>query len=371
MDHEKMRRQVHQGIDRLCAPLSSDPYRVQHVLNAAKTEGGSTVVRKLPRFAVVLMIVLALSLSTAIAAGVITWQRNLENMLHVTEETKEYYQWTELFDSPGISVTQGDVTITLEESIVDSNAAYFAFRIAGYQPPKGSYPTFASTAYAMGDDTASLYAFFDFFGRQEGSDPDSYSIVPQTDENGDLVFRISMFTDADSMIGQTMKITLTDLGAYTNQGESFDVHALGTWSFEWALKGVEHYWDMSGLNLDIGGSGTRITHVHLSPIHVQMTMDVELTLAEFEKLGNGNSRLPSLYGIKMKDGRLYEHITEASTSGYTSPDPDSHEYRFLFMLNRIIEPAQVDCFLFSCPGANGESDIVEVPFNKLYSGSPV
>lgn len=35
MNHEKMREHVHKGIDRQCESLTSDPYRVQRVLNMA------------------------------------------------------------------------------------------------------------------------------------------------------------------------------------------------------------------------------------------------------------------------------------------------------------------------------------------------
>ena len=48
MNHEKMREHVHTGIDRQCASLTSDPYRVQRVLNKAhETQGtGGFVVKK-------------------------------------------------------------------------------------------------------------------------------------------------------------------------------------------------------------------------------------------------------------------------------------------------------------------------------------
>ena len=48
MNHEKMREHVHKGIDRQCESLTSDPYRVQRVLNKAhETQGtGGFVVKK-------------------------------------------------------------------------------------------------------------------------------------------------------------------------------------------------------------------------------------------------------------------------------------------------------------------------------------
>lgn len=375
MNHEKMREQVHTGIDRQCASLTSDPYRVQRVLDAAKTEGGQIMVRKLPRVVVVLMIVLALGISAAIAAGIISWHRGLEDMLRVTDETKEYYQEMELFDEPGISVTQGDVTVTLEQSIVDMNAAFFAFRVKGYQPPNGQQPSFDSTDVAVDDASLRLNWEASFFNGLvvnsenkavylDGSVPDDYSAIPYTDENGELVYIITMYSKTPNMIGRHMTITLTDLGVYTDKWGTHEAQVPGTWTFEYELKGTEHNLDFSGLDLEIGDSGSKITYVHLSPIHIQMTMDVALSLREYEMYEDGDIFIPFFYGVTMKDGTRYDLITEAGTTGYTSPDWDGHEYQMLFTLNRIIEPANVDAFLFSYPDANGERQIVEVPFNN-------
>ena len=65
MNHEKMREHVHKGIDRQCESLTSDPYRVQRVLNMAhetpKT-GGFVVKRKLPIGLIFVLIVLLSSI---------------------------------------------------------------------------------------------------------------------------------------------------------------------------------------------------------------------------------------------------------------------------------------------------------------------
>lgn len=374
MNHEKMREQVHTGIDRQCASLSSDPYRVQRVLNAAKSEGGQTVVRKIPRFVIVMMIVLALSISAAIAAEIISWRRGLEDMLRVNEETKEYYQTLELFDEPGLSVTQGDVTVTLEQSIVDTNAAYFAFRVKGYQPPQGQQPDFASIDVAVENKEFRFNYAASFFnglvGNSEGkavyldgSVPEDYAAVPYTDENGELVYIIRMYSDTPDMIGQHMTITFTDLGVYTDKWGTLEAQATGTWAFELELNGTEYSRSFEGLNLEIGDSGSKITHVRLSPIHIQMMMEVAPSLRAYEMREDGDSSIPFFYGIKMKNGTCYDLIAEAGTAGYTSPDQDGHAYQMLFTLNRIIEPENVDALLFSCPDADGERRIVEVPFN--------
>ena len=376
MNDEKMREQVHRGIDRRCASLSSDPYRVQRVLRAAQSEGGKNVTRRIPRMLAVWMVLLVLGVSTALAAGVISWHRGLEDMLRVTEDTREYYQALGLFDAPGMSVTQNGVTVTLEQSIVDTNAAYFAFRVKGYQPPEGKQPAFASVDYAADMEGVITNASASFFnglvsngeGRAvylDGSIPEDVSAVPYTDENGEMVYTISLLADGSSLVGRTMRVTLTDLGVYADKWGTHEVQAPGTWTFEWTLQGTEHYWDFSALNLKIGDSGAKVTQVHLSPIHIQMSMEVGLTLSEYEQLEGGNARNPYFFGVKLKDGTRYEALTEAGAEGYATADPEGRAYQLMYMLNRVIEPAHVDSFLFSCPDGSGETEIVEVPFNQM------
>lgn len=376
MNYEEMRAKVHQGIDRQCASLTSDPYRVQRIMNAAKQEGGQIMTKKFSRIAVVLTVILVLTLSTAIAAGIISWHRGLEDMLRVSDETKEYYQATDLFDEPGLSVTQGDVTVTLEQAIVDTNAAYFAFRVKGYVPSEGQRPEFAAIDIDFKDKSFFAHASGSFFDGLvvssdgtavylDGSVPDDYSAVPYTDENGDLVYIIRMFSDTPDMIGQHMTITLNDLAVYTDKWGALEVKAPGVWTFECELKGTEHSLDISGLNTAIGDSGTTLTYAHLSPIHLQVKLNVVPSLREYEQYEDGDSFIPFFYGVKMKDGTRYDLITEAGTTGYTSPDQEEHEYQMLFTLNRIIEPANVEAFLFSYPDEDGERKIVEVPLSNL------
>lgn len=73
MNHEKMREHVHKGIDRQCESLTSDPYRVQRVLNMAhKAPGTGGIVMKKRSISLVLVIVLLLSAGTALAYVITT-----------------------------------------------------------------------------------------------------------------------------------------------------------------------------------------------------------------------------------------------------------------------------------------------------------
>ena len=77
MNHEKMREHVHKGIDRQCESLTSDPYRVQRVLNKAhETQGtGGFVVKKKLSIGVIFVIVMILTTITAMAATILFAKR--------------------------------------------------------------------------------------------------------------------------------------------------------------------------------------------------------------------------------------------------------------------------------------------------------
>ena len=77
MNHEKMREHVHKGIDRQCESLTSDPYRVQRVLNMAHEtpKTGGFVVNKKLSIGVIFVIVMILTTITAIAATILFAKR--------------------------------------------------------------------------------------------------------------------------------------------------------------------------------------------------------------------------------------------------------------------------------------------------------
>lgn len=360
MNHEKLHEQIHLGVDRQCASLTSDPYRVQRVLNAAQPKGDKIVVRRIPRIVVVLAVMLVLGISTAIAAGVAYWNRGLEDMLQVTEETKEYYMHTDLFGEPGMSVTQGDVTVTLEQSIVDTNVAYLAFRVTGWQPEEGQQPDFA--AVDISDNQNQLFScstgFFD--GLAEDSEGSAASYV---DENGEMVYTVRLFSDVDEIIGNTLNVTLTDLGVRTSDESGVQVKAPGTWHFKWELTGTDHTWKFRGLALDVGTKGATITSIQLSPIHIRVVMNVDLPYLDFRNRSDGSDFIPQFYGLKMKDGTVYEGVADVGYGGYDSPDPDGRVYQMLYSLNRVIEPAKVDYLLFLCSDGEGGQELAEVKFN--------
>ncbi len=70
MNEEKLRQQICVGIERKCAALRLDPYRVQKVIRSAESKGGAVVKKKLSIGLILVLAAVLLSV-TALAAGII------------------------------------------------------------------------------------------------------------------------------------------------------------------------------------------------------------------------------------------------------------------------------------------------------------
>lgn len=314
--------------------------------------------KKISGFALALALLLILSMAVAIAEGLFPWTRGLEDNLLVTDEIKEAYKETDLFDEPRLSVTQNGVTVTLDQCVVDTNAAYIAFRVQGYAPELGRKPAFDGITVEM-DDTGRRAGGWDaqfFNGLVTGPDgrgmypdgrvPEDFSKLPYANENGDLLYIISMRDDGDdfSYVGKTIHVTLKDLGAYsTYEFMDMEVAVEGTWEFEWTLKGTDKHLELTGLNLPIGENGSVLTAVYLSPIHVKLEMNVprhpEADEDEFDLYA------PYFRGVALKDGTVYDLISGGGADRYL--DKTGEAYRSMCALSRIIEPDQVAALIFT------------------------
>ncbi len=90
----ELRQAIHEGIDRRCASLPTDPWRVQRVLNAANEKEGVKMKRKMP-LALILLAVLLLTSCVAVAAGLL-WQNRVVEMKQTEHELGDYCEWPAL-----------------------------------------------------------------------------------------------------------------------------------------------------------------------------------------------------------------------------------------------------------------------------------
>lgn len=321
-------------------------------------------VKKVSGLVIALALVLALGMTAAVAAGVIRWQQGLEDSLQLTEETKEYYSDTALFDTPNLSVTDQGVTVTLEQCIVDEHAAYIAFRVSGYTPSEGEQPAFMEDSCQAGLTGASYTGGRFYNGLRhdgdgtatylDGSAVDWSQPLPYAAENGDLLYVISMLAGEETFPGRTVDVTLSGLGVYADKWGDIRVDVPGTWTFQWELKGTEGVLSLTGMKAAIGPHGAVLNEVRLSPITIEMNMTVPRGIADEDDL------LPYLVGVRMKNGEERMHITGAGMDGYVSEQSD--EVHVLWALEQLLIPSEVESLLFTLP-VDGGDQLWEVKIN--------
>lgn len=96
MNHEELRKQVQQGINRQCASLTSDPYRVQRVMNMAheqERKGGFSMMRS-KRTILVLITLMCILLTSTIG---LAWSLSRDffvDIAQITLTSGDYANWS-------------------------------------------------------------------------------------------------------------------------------------------------------------------------------------------------------------------------------------------------------------------------------------
>ncbi len=138
MNQEKLRERVHAGIDRHCAPLTADPYRVQRVLSAAHQEGEPIVKKKISASFILALVMI---LCTVTALAVVTIRETGRFFAQTEQAIGDYIDWPvekkaavvcELMDEGYIGENAvrkrlRDGTLSLEEAVRVADEAIAEF----------------------------------------------------------------------------------------------------------------------------------------------------------------------------------------------------------------------------------------------------
>ncbi len=150
MNREKLREQVHAGIDRHCAPLTADPCRVQRVLAAAQRKGERIVKKKL---SVTLALAVVMILLTTTALAVATIRETGRFFARTEREMGDYIDWPaekkaavvcELMDEGYIGMNEERKQLR-ESALMPEDAARVAdAAIAEFTGEEAQYASFLS-----------------------------------------------------------------------------------------------------------------------------------------------------------------------------------------------------------------------------------
>lgn len=342
---------------------------------------------------VLLAATLVVGTVTAGAAVYMKWSSGLEKGLRVTEEQKEMAESTGLADFPEISMTQNEVTVTAQQSIVDNYYAYLSFKVEGYECPEGEQPMFSETVITVDGQTVTMGASFydglisDANGKAvlaDGSpiplDENGAFLLDYTMEDGSLEYRVNLSGGGESgyFMDKPIHVELKDLGYYADKEES-RIEVEGSWIFDWTLSGDESIY-VAECNEKLGDTGATVTNAEISPISIKAVLEmprqeiIEIGYREFQEEINGEwvnrsepfefvsyEEPPRLSGVKLVDGTILPNMYMGpGTMGYVDDVSDTYEVRFA--IDRILDVDQVESLLFVKAYPEGEEEFTEDNF---------
>lgn len=312
---------------------------------------------------------------TALAAACIHWSDGMKGKMHVTEEQMLELQNGEdtPLSFPSATDTQGNITISTAQCLLDENTVRVAFYVDGYELQEGEEPRLESLSILLDGEPANNYEWSFYTGIEwdENGNPmmADGSAVKETEteiipnyKTADGRMEIDVIMSPVDGNGKAIKNLAGK--EITVQMENFG-ETTGTWTLEWTLEGTGTVVEKE-LNGVLGNSGATVTKVSLSPMSVKVCYDFamqEITETIIDENGKETEAVdyaepPQFVGFKMTDGTVYTAITDGGTFGYE--DMDSSLYVAEFGLSRIVNPEEVQSLLFLKDGtASGEQEITE------------
>lgn len=317
---------------------------------------------------------------TACTAAYLHWSRGMEAEFHATEEQKRYLEEIKIA-SPAEKergVTYEGVTVTPIQSIVDSQFAFLAFKIEGYELEEGKEPCFENIGITVdGRDDISWNAGFydgltvDEYGRAVCEDGTLVQDLPEgvtaerfVREDGSMELDIEMlpYREDGFFIDAPVHVVLENLG--TVYKAEFVPDLEGKWELDMKLSGSDKMRHMD-VGKEIGDSGAVVSYAEISPISLQVTYEFEAQAIELEAVGANREPVtvsdykepPAVTGVRLKDGTMLMGICFGGMTKWV--DLEKGIYRETFALKRVIDAEQVDGLLFFKPDEEGENVLGE------------
>lgn len=312
--------------------------------------------------AVLLAIVIGGGSITAAAAVYIRWSHGMQKQMNVSEE--QMIELQSLQDTPvsfpGISDTQGDITVSVAQCLVDKNDLKIGFYVEGYELENNVEPQLDSISIWLDGQVVYNYewGFYNGIDWDENDNPIMADGSPvQEDAEGGI---IPNYRTADGKMEIDLNVSpmnekgehFSDLAGrnITIQMDNFGEHT-GTWTLEWTLQGTTTTVDKT-LQEALGNSGATVISANINPISITVSYDFKpQKIYETGIDENGNTveiedyaEPPKLIGVKLIDGTEYIGFSGGSTYGYD--DIESGVYTAKVSLSRIMNPQEVESLLF-------------------------
>lgn len=306
-------------------------------------------------FAIAMVAVLAIGTLSVGAATNFQWFKAYTDVLEISEEEKALIEKYSMGAGVGQSVTDNDITITLEEYICDRRAAFIIFSIEGIDAPA------EGQRLHLGGDGSHAGHVTNGSSKYLGQDPDT----------GKLLYMESILTSSTGqMVSGYMFANFTSVEIWEEEGIYEPILSKeGQWDFKVKLeetKGTKTY----TTDTPVKGEDASLKEVTISPISmeyvVEYSSDYYYSVVEAEKENDDiiwMDYVVDFYGFMMKDGSI-----ERPSGGGGS------QWRMIATsecsFGKVIDVEQIESLLFFSEDYNSDDgvtaeDFVEVPLTSL------
>ena len=291
---------------------------------------------------------LILALGVTAYAVYTHWSRGMAQLLPATEEEKELAEQSGLSDaSQTVSATANGVTVSVEQTVIDSDTAHIALRFEGFALPEGQYPEIGGWSLTFDGERAPNVTG----GFIEERDADGEPLFTAPDGSMEIEFTAKSGARVESFIGREIRMVIDSLG--TGDKGRYQPLVEGPWELVWTPSSNSGQLTVQP-DAAIGDTGIKLIRAELSPISAKVTLQLPELWEGYQTLEPFNWQLA---GVRLRDGTELTGIFGPATSeGYA--DIDELLFELSYASHQILQPEQVDALLFA---ARAGSDLIAVP----------
>ena len=283
------------------------------------------------------VVALILALGVTAYAVYTHWSRGMEQQLPATDAEKEMAEQSGLSDtSQTVSATANGVTISVEQTVIDSDTAHIALRIEGFMLPEGQVPDIGGWSLSFdGEHAPNMTGGF-----VEGRDADDKLFFTAPDGTMEFDFTAKAGGKWESFTGKEIRVVIDSLG--TGDKGQYQALVEGPWELVWTPSSNGELLTVQP-DAALGDTGIKLASAEISPISAKVTLQLPELWEGYETLEVFDLQL---VGVRLKDGTMLTNIFGPPTQvGYA--DIDSLILEMDYSSHQILEPDQVDALIFA------------------------
>ena len=306
------------------------------------------------------VVALILALGVTAYAVYIHWSRGMEQQflrgeLQKKEEEMRRADQSGLSDtSQAVSATANGVTISVEQTIIDSDTAHIALRIEGFTLPEGQVPDIGGWSLSFdGEHAPNMTGGF-----VEGRDANDKLFFTAPDGTMEFDFTAKAGGKWESFTGKEIRVVIDSLG--TGDKGQYQALVEGPWELVWTPSSNGELLTVQP-DAALGDTGIKLISAEISPISAKVTLQLPELWEGYETLEVFDLQL---VGVQLKDGTMLTNIFGPPTQvGYA--DIDNLILEMDYSSHQILQPDQVDALVFASnfPWARTltDSELIVIP----------